>query len=731
MDSMPAAAVSTGPVPIEDLLAERGWVRALARSLVRDDSRADDLVQRAYVRAIERPPTSNRSVRGWFATVLRNLARDERRRLRRRDVRESAVARREAMPATADLVARAEAHRRLIEHVLRLGEPFRSVVLMRFFEGLSPAEIAARTGVLPGTVRTRLHRGLAELRARLGDDEARAWRAALMPLAFADGGATNAATSVAGGVVVGAKTKAGLAAAALLLCAAAVVVAGSPGEWLDGGERKSGVDAAAATVGGGDDVERARVPTKNVTDDAVADGTERAGANETATPSARDLSAPGGVRVLPLSARVVRHLPPREVPPGRTEIQSMKDIPEIKYDPDAPGGVGPRMLPYWTRWPSPPDVGTVTLRGEVRDATGTPLAGAAVMRIEPDESGSRSSPCSYQFIEEIAVTDARGQFEATGQPAGTWLVAADYHGMMNRPGGLDVQQAVPVSAAEQQTVSDVVVRLAIESLRVSSVEGTLYDENGEPVRGEVWVGRLRREWVGRDGRFAFAALQPGTHRLTFSSTGYARQTLELALVPGGTETLEVRLEPAEPGDLAVTGTVVDRQGTAVANARVFFAGSRHGSRNGRTDDEGVFRFDNLSRRYEKEAFSVMVVPHPDKDLYVGGQRRDVTLPADDLVLTVDRLARMTLTVVDRETGEPVKPLVVEARWEHVVDGETKQRAVGSAWTWSEDGRVDVRAGLGRNLVTVRGKGYRGVLAEVQVDDLTLPIEARVEMERGE
>ncbi len=44
------------PAPIEALLAEREWVRHLARTLARDESAADDLEQEAWRAALERPP---------------------------------------------------------------------------------------------------------------------------------------------------------------------------------------------------------------------------------------------------------------------------------------------------------------------------------------------------------------------------------------------------------------------------------------------------------------------------------------------------------------------------------------------------------------------------------------------------------------------------------------------------------------------------------------------------
>jgi RNA polymerase sigma factor (sigma-70 family) len=50
----------------------------------------------------------------------------------------------------------------------RLPRRQREVVVLRYLGGFSEAEVAALTGVSRGTVKTHLHRGLANLRGRLG-----------------------------------------------------------------------------------------------------------------------------------------------------------------------------------------------------------------------------------------------------------------------------------------------------------------------------------------------------------------------------------------------------------------------------------------------------------------------------------------------------------------------------------------------------------------------------------
>jgi len=67
------------PVSIEQLLEHRLWVRRLARGLVLDESRVDDLEQETWLRAMRRPPEA-RGIRTWLRRVVRNLAIDQGRR---------------------------------------------------------------------------------------------------------------------------------------------------------------------------------------------------------------------------------------------------------------------------------------------------------------------------------------------------------------------------------------------------------------------------------------------------------------------------------------------------------------------------------------------------------------------------------------------------------------------------------------------------------------------------
>jgi RNA polymerase sigma-70 factor (ECF subfamily) len=195
---------TTPPPDVAALLSAGPWVRGLARELCRDDAAADDVVQDTWLAALQAPLDAVRSPRGWLGQIARRFAFQDVRRRARRERREKAVARPEAGPAADDAAQRLETHRRLVDAVLALEEPYRTVVVLRYFEDLAPRAIATRLGLPATTVRNRLSRALAHLRARFDREEgSRAGRLALLlPLFRAGRGGAAAVVAAAAFVVV-------------------------------------------------------------------------------------------------------------------------------------------------------------------------------------------------------------------------------------------------------------------------------------------------------------------------------------------------------------------------------------------------------------------------------------------------------------------------------------------------------------------------------------------------
>src|SRR5262245_3163362 len=95
----------------EELIAQAGWLRALALRLTADPHAADDLSQQTLAAALEHPPEEEGSPRGWLASVLRNFLRQDARGEERRARRELGAARPEEVPSTLELVERTLAAR--------------------------------------------------------------------------------------------------------------------------------------------------------------------------------------------------------------------------------------------------------------------------------------------------------------------------------------------------------------------------------------------------------------------------------------------------------------------------------------------------------------------------------------------------------------------------------------------------------------------------------------------
>jgi RNA polymerase sigma-70 factor (ECF subfamily) len=151
----------------EALKTQRKWLLRLAQSLVRDPGQAEDLVQQASLAALHRPPQSQSSLRQWLRRVLRNMLRQQLRSESRREVHEARTPRRGPDTPTADLVAEIELQRKVASAALQLAEPYRTVILQRYYAERSIAEIAAAQDAPERTVETRLRRAREILREKL------------------------------------------------------------------------------------------------------------------------------------------------------------------------------------------------------------------------------------------------------------------------------------------------------------------------------------------------------------------------------------------------------------------------------------------------------------------------------------------------------------------------------------------------------------------------------------
>lgn len=150
----------------------------LARRLTGDAHDAEDVVQDAYLRALNvEGKVAVRNPKPWLLAIVRNtamtwLAKNRGRRIAFTgddEVLEAAAeisGMNDAGPEAAVIAAADE--RALREAVDALPTAFREVVVLRDVNGLSYREIAEMLGVPQGTVMSRLARGRAALIRKLG-----------------------------------------------------------------------------------------------------------------------------------------------------------------------------------------------------------------------------------------------------------------------------------------------------------------------------------------------------------------------------------------------------------------------------------------------------------------------------------------------------------------------------------------------------------------------------------
>ena len=153
----------------------------MARSILKDDSEAEDVVQESYVRAFTRLADfrAEAALSTWLTRILINEAYG---RLRRRRPTLDWESAEPVLAAQAQIIpfpswssgtdpetamAQNQIHGLLGRAIDTLPERFRTVLVARLVEEMSVEETAALLDLRPETVKTRLHRARLMLRADL------------------------------------------------------------------------------------------------------------------------------------------------------------------------------------------------------------------------------------------------------------------------------------------------------------------------------------------------------------------------------------------------------------------------------------------------------------------------------------------------------------------------------------------------------------------------------------
>ncbi|HXI61258.1 MAG TPA: sigma-70 family RNA polymerase sigma factor [Pyrinomonadaceae bacterium] len=121
----------------------------------------DDLVQDIFLHALRKLHTlrSPTAFGPWIAMIARNRAMDFHRASRDTVEVDEHTAIAKPLNRTA---------KEVLDLIRQLPDAYRETLVLRFVEGMTGPEIAARVGLTPASVRVNLHRGMKLLRAKIG-----------------------------------------------------------------------------------------------------------------------------------------------------------------------------------------------------------------------------------------------------------------------------------------------------------------------------------------------------------------------------------------------------------------------------------------------------------------------------------------------------------------------------------------------------------------------------------
>jgi RNA polymerase sigma-70 factor (ECF subfamily) len=170
-------ACRAGETSAFDVLVGR-WedkIRGAAWRVLGSEEEARDVAQEAFLKAYRGLGAFKREARfsSWLYQIALNLCRDRLRRRRTRasvsleELEEAGPVLVEPRPGAHELAIQSDLATIVRRAVEALAEEQREVVILKEYEGLTFLEIAQALDVPVSTVKTRLYRGLGQLRVRL------------------------------------------------------------------------------------------------------------------------------------------------------------------------------------------------------------------------------------------------------------------------------------------------------------------------------------------------------------------------------------------------------------------------------------------------------------------------------------------------------------------------------------------------------------------------------------
>ncbi len=176
-DDLKAIAVEASPAFAFDQVVRKYNEKLTSHALyiMRDREEAHDVVQEVFIKAMREPRffEADFKIQAWLYRVTRNLCFNLVRDRRRREVilfgqRRSEVAGNDPL----ETLFAGERQREMLAAMELLSEDHGEILLLRYYEDLSYAEISERLDIRLGTVMSRLSRARDRLLAVMGRDAA-------------------------------------------------------------------------------------------------------------------------------------------------------------------------------------------------------------------------------------------------------------------------------------------------------------------------------------------------------------------------------------------------------------------------------------------------------------------------------------------------------------------------------------------------------------------------------
>lgn len=142
----------------------------LCRYMTNNGADAEDICQEVFVKALGQDRSRVTEEKAWLLRIAANLCRNHYNRKKRgvlKEIRSVFLIKPPEPKQPEDEVVRQEQSNEFVRLLAELPVKFRAVLTLRYGNGLSLEEVAHILEIPVGTVKSRIHKGLALMRSRM------------------------------------------------------------------------------------------------------------------------------------------------------------------------------------------------------------------------------------------------------------------------------------------------------------------------------------------------------------------------------------------------------------------------------------------------------------------------------------------------------------------------------------------------------------------------------------